>query len=329
MADPFPSPYANLLADDFFVNKALDQARSETATTFPGLPMPALSLVAVKENAGAFEFLHAGMQYGDMFYSGSLPKVGAMYAAFELRRAANLLPTVPAGTPASAAFANLRSEFDDVINTASALISAAPGVSREMRIPKYESIFAAVPLVDGGFSFEFNAAFSNNMRKMIVESDNASAGACVKALGYSCLNGALERGGFFYTPSKSGIWLAGTYGGGWTPVRVPCLNDVDTAQGMTCFDTANLYAHLVQGSLGHPFTDSSTKMLDLLADAATTDPSFIDWQRRTDQQGRRVISDKRYTVTHTKIGIGWRTAAPNEKESERGTGQISEVLYKS
>jgi hypothetical protein len=301
MADPFPTPYESLLADDALLGAALAAARTETQALFPDQTLPPISVVSVRQQASVFTFKHAGSQSAGMFFSGSLPKIAAMYAAFELRRAVNLLVVNPLPSSSAAAHDNLRAAFDDVIDVASPIISAAPAVNRQMRIPKYEQIFAAIPLIDGGFSFEFNLEFSTHLRKMIVESDNGSAGECVKRLGYSWINGALQKGGFFSLPSKAGLWLAGTYGGGWPAVRVPSLNDGDTAQGTTCFDAANLYAHLLQGTLGRPLIDSSGKMLDLLVQAASVDPAFIDWERRG-------LTARRYHVTHTKIGIGPRTA---------------------
>ncbi len=37
--------------------------------------------------------------------------------------------------------------------------------------------------------------------------------------------------GFFFPPAQDGLWLAGTFTGAFPPVRIPCINDVDTAQG--------------------------------------------------------------------------------------------------
>lgn len=283
---------------------ALQAAQVATRIPFPSLEMPAISLVAINESPAGFDFVHAGLRFGEMFFSGSLPKVAAMYAAFELRCSVNALAPVGAGAPAATAFAHLRAQYDAQIKVAAPLISAVPTLGDDKKLPKYESVFVAVPLTGGGFAFEFSGTFLAHMRAMIVQSNNASAGACVKALGYSWLNGALERGGFFHTPSRTGIWLAGTYGGGWPAVRVPCANDVDTAQGMTCFDTARLYAHLIQGTLCSRIGDSSGKMLELLAEAERVDPSFID----PDPMAGRGVSAKSYEVTHTKIGIGPRTA---------------------
>lgn len=302
MSDPFPSPYSTIPGDDPLLGLALTTAAAEVAVMFPGVPLPAISIVAVHGAAPDLDCRHAGISFGDVYFSGSLPKVVAMYAAFELRRAVNMDPAITGAGNAAAAQAAMRAQFNPLISGASAIISANGQVTPDMKVPKYDQIFATIPTDTGQLFFEFNLQFSTLMRKMIVESDNGAAGACVKALGYSWINGVAERGGFFFTPSQTGVWLAGTYGGGWPAVRVPSVNDGPTAQGMTCFDTANMYAHLLQGDLGAPFLDSSPKMLELLSAAANFDFSFIDWERRND------VSPKKYRVTHTKIGIGPTTS---------------------
>jgi len=258
----------------------------------------------VNEQGGNFDFLHAGMNFSDMFYSGSLPKIGAMYAAFELLRAMNENDEITNAASPAAAFARARALFDPVIDASSALISAAaPQVTNEMRLPTYGSIFSAVPRIGGGFAFALRGSFTTDMRDMIVKSDNGAAGKCIMALGYSWLNGCLERAGFFFPPAKAGIWLAGTYIGAWPPVRVPCVNDTPTAQGITCFDTANLYAHLLQGTLTGSNANCSS-MLALLSEAAGFDSAFLDWIRRG-------LPPKSYQVNQTKIGIGTRVGRKN------------------
>ncbi len=140
----------------------------------------------------------------------------------------------------------------------------------------------------------FNADFETNMRKMIVPSDNLGAAECIKRLGFCWINGALANGGFF--DGQNGIWLAGTFTGAITPVRVPSVNDGGSAQAMTCVDMANLYALLVQQTLVD--VNSSNEMLGLLGDAQHGPDSAFTTRNGVVSPGFGL------DVTHTKIGLG-------------------------
>src|SRR5205085_6559190 len=61
-------------------------------------------------------------------------------------------------------------------------------------------------------------AFKEQMRKMIVESDDTSAGICIQGLGYSWINACLQKAGLFDGKS-SGIWLAGDYVGDFPDIE--------------------------------------------------------------------------------------------------------------
>lgn len=308
MANPFPDPYSTLLGDDPLLGSALETAVGEALAAFPSLEHPfrvAISIVAIDDTISPPDFKHAGTRFGDTFYSASLLKVAAMYAAFELLGSANALAASTGVGTSQELFARLHADFDEVIDTAVPLITQTPGITRAMRLPKYEQIFAIVPLVTGGVACTFSGTFSTNMRRMIVNSDNNAAAACIQALGYSWINGALHAGGFFFPPAQTGIWLAGTFTGAQPPVRIPSVNDGTVAQGTTCFDLANLYAHIFQGTLVPvPGSDPSPFSSDMLAMLAVTadvgdDPSFMDFTRRPSIQPPRTFS-----VTHTKVGIG-------------------------
>jgi hypothetical protein len=307
MAGPFPDPYPTLLADDPLLGSALETAIGEALAAFPSLEQPLrvpISFVAINDAISPLDFKHAGTRFGDTFYSASLLKVAAMYAAYELLNSANALASSSGVGTSQELFAQLHAEFDDVIDASVPLIGQTPGITRTMRLPKYEQIFAAVPLTTGGVACAFSGPFSTNMRKMIVNSDNSAAAACIMALGYSWINGALKAGGFFFPPAQAGVWLAGTFTGAMPPVRIPSVNDGPIAQGTTCFDLANLYAHLfqgtlvpVQGSAASPFSGEMLAVLAVTADVGA-DPSFMDFTRRPG------LPPRTFGVTHTKIGLG-------------------------
>jgi hypothetical protein len=304
---PFPATFPKLLITDPGLVMALANAITETQLSFPsmGVPLPiAVSIAAIDESTSPPSFKHAGFRESETHYSASLLKVAAMFAGFQLRQSANNFAVSVADATPAALFAHMSASFDPLIEVAVPLISSNPAITRSMKIPKYPSIFVAIPLLGGGFSIVFNPAFSASIHGMIVNSSNPAAGTCVQALGYSWINGVLTSGGFFNPATQQGLWLAGTFiGGGFPPVRITSINDGLVAQAMTCFDMANLYALLFEkttiDSGGHD--KICGEMLGLLA--ATTlgqDPSWMKAGARPDITGL----DGAFSITHTKIGLG-------------------------
>ncbi|MEU2062485.1 hypothetical protein [Streptomyces sp. NPDC013455] len=294
--DPFPSPYPTLLGDDPALQTALDTAVGEALTEFPELGRfrPAISFVAVDETPDGLDFRHAGLRYGDSYYTASLAKVGALYAAYELLKSVNAVAG-EAATPQEL-FARLRGEFDPVIDAAVPAIAEA-GLTRAQRLPKYEQVFAALS-AGGPLRCAFQPAFQDNLNKMIVKGNNEAASACIQLLGYSWINGALHAGGFYFPPARTGIWLAGTFTGALPAVRIPSVNDGMVAQASTCFDMANLYAHIVRRTLVD--AESSNLMHALLATSAFVgdDPSYLDFTRRP------ALPVRDFGISDSKIGHG-------------------------
>jgi len=169
-----------------------------------------------------------------------------------------------------------------------------------MKVPNYRTTFAAIPLAGGGFALTFTPAFAGNLRKMMVDSSNEAAAFCIENLGYGWINGALASGAFFDPGISTGVWLAGTFTGSRPRVRIPSVNDGGVAQAMTCFDMANLCAHVFARTLFEP-TDAGAcdEIMSLMFDAQTLgpDPAFIT---------RPTVAPPglSYAVTNTKIGLG-------------------------
>ena len=328
MANPFPTPYPTLLRADPLMEAALLAALAEVALTAPGTAGPsrgALSVAAVNGSPGSLDLPHAGLRYGETHYSASVLKVAAMYAAFELLSSANRI--APSSADAGALFAGLHANFDDPIDAGAPTI-AASGLTRQERLPTYERVLKPRPLASGGMLCLFQDTFLANLQRMIINSDNAAAAACIRALGFSWINGALKAGGFFFPPSSSGVWLAGTFAGGLTPVRIPSANDGPVAQATTTFDLANLVAHVLNGTLVNQV--SSDQMLTMLGFSASEgpDPSWMDFTRRAGFPVRG------FGVTATKVGIGplktGRSVASEATVVEHGdTGRRFVVVWQN
>jgi hypothetical protein len=261
----------------------------------------------------------AGQREFEMFFSGSLLKVAAMYGAFHLRvavadLAATLDPAV-VDTPEKL-FQKIRAAFDKQIDGSVPQIRSAPGVTLAMRLPKYPAVFEAAR--DGGiWRIKFNERgffdamgrlrldplnnFKIHLRKMIVGSDNDSAGFCIRALGYSWINGLLQSAGFlnFGFPGSEGIWLAGDYAKQPT-VEISSVNDAKVKQATTCFHMAWLFSLLhdkklvkntVHFATGLSGNDEMLKLLELAVDHPDA-PSLL----------KRVSHS--FVVTQSKIGVG-------------------------
>jgi hypothetical protein len=249
----------------------------------------------------------AGQREFEMFFSGSLLKVAAMYAAFQLRVAVNDLASTfnPAtiNTP-DKVFEKISATFDKQIAGSVPRITSAPGVTLKMRVPKYNEVFQAA-MVGRGWRLSFNGAgtdnFAGHLRKMIVGSHNDSARFCIRALGYSWINGLLQSAGFlnFGFPGSEGIWLAGDYSEQPT-VPILSVNDGPVKQATTCFHMAWLFSLLHDKKLvkntADPFTGLSGNddMLRLLRDAVD-DPGAPSLLKRVPHS---------FTVLQSKIGVG-------------------------
>jgi hypothetical protein len=193
-------------------------------------------------------------------------------------------------------------------------IARAPGVTREMRVPRYATIFQA-HIWNGRWRLDFNDTtpeplknFSVHLWRMVVMSDNDSAGSCVRALGYSWINGLLEAAGFLdlSLTGGEGIWLAGDYGNQPT-VEIRTRNDGDVKQATTTFHMAWLLALLADKKLvqetvnlatGQSGNDEMLHLLELAVDNPGA-PSLL----------KRVTIP--FTVRHAKIGVGELKEDPN------------------
>src|SRR5436190_3331424 len=289
---------------------------------FSGLPDPRHIPITIVALDGSGQT--AGQNEFDMYYSGSLLKVAAMYAAYQLRIAVNdlaaTLPVDPANDAVATTnlFNTIRASFDDEI--ANKVARPPASIGRGLRVPKYETIFTSTRPPGGRFTLEFmtgdhsadpeqvpSATFEPNLFDMIVGSHNAAAGFCIRNLGYGWINGLLESAGLFFPikvppagRSGYGIWLAGDYGSAKV-ATIESVNDGDVKQVADTQHMARLFTllfnkTLVRNVANPPFMTGNVAMLDLLSQAVHHPHARSLLIRASPAPS--------FTVLHSKIGVG-------------------------
>jgi hypothetical protein len=258
----------------------------------------------------------------EMFFSGSLLKIAAMYAAFQLRHAVNdLAATLDPNLSIPDFFKKVRATFDPQIKNAVKLLTDR-GFHQ---VPKYETIFTPTLGGDGKFTVAFRSDadpkfdFQHHLQEMVVNSHNPSAGLVIQSLGYNLINGVLENGGFFRNNS-TGIWLAGDYLPNPVPnttfsefveeralglvggnvVTIASLNDGQVKQVTTCIDPVKMFVLLANEELVSNQHDSddtaNADMLTMTADAVTGTGAPSRFTRAAPLPA--------FTVLNCKIGLG-------------------------
>jgi GH24 family phage-related lysozyme (muramidase) len=332
---PFPARFADPLSGNS--NKKLNDSFAAAVTavkaSHPHLTdvakLPIIIVPLCDDHTRPFTGFNIDKQY----YAGSMLKIAAMYAAYQLRHAVNHLAATldPAKvSDETKFFAAVRKEFDDQILKASDIIKSASTTGK--RPPQYDKIFTTAQDAAGKWSVTFRSDadpkldFDGHLRKMVVDSHNPSAGFCIQALGFSWIDGLLQKVGLFDAKAKRGIWLAGDYLmmkrdidkahaaangdadgkeefdlgiSGWAEVRIPSENDGPSKQCTTCIDAARLLVLLVDQKLvatTDPFDTANDEMLGLMHKAVTVGaPSIVN---------RFPTLGAPFTVLHTKIGFG-------------------------
>jgi len=292
----FTGPYANPLRSsaDLTMQTALDATRQTLSLAgAPNVDSLALIVVALTGFEQTTNHPWAGLREHEEHYSGSLIKVAAMYAAFDLRASADQLATDGSLTTWPQIEAALRSSFDPDIDTHTPpLISGSPllGPQDKTRKPNYSAVLQLG--AGGDFVVDFTQTQRNAFEDMMVQQHNPGATTTIHGLGYPYLNGKIADDGFFDGVGE-GLWLAGDYAGQWPAARIPCVNDHDTAQGTTVWHLAMLLTLLADDMLVG--TLSSGGMKDLMARAGKffpqTNPPI--WP-----------ANGRFVPTHGKVGIG-------------------------
>ena len=134
-----------------------------------------------------------------------------------------------------------------------------------------------------------------HLYKMIVWSNNISAGECIRRLGYAYINVKLMEIGLFDKDHTRGIWIGGDYVGIAPRIEVDSVNDEKVALATTSRHMAELFSLIKLEKLPH-----SDEMQNLIGEAQDFEPSFIS---RT--------ADRLFIVGGVKIGVA--NIKPNKK----------------
>jgi len=208
----------------------------------------------------------------------------------------NLYMPRPAPPKALGLFDAMRKYMDPEIDAASPKQLIAG--KHTHRVPQYDQVFAPQPRGGGWTTPDFSGSFRESMRAMIVPSDNAGAGRCVRGVGYGYLNGVLEHFGLFDQKTASGVWLAGDYVSQYPYVRINSVNDAGVAQAGSALGMAKMLALIVNRACIDSV--SCDEMRDLLAEAAQgIDQPWLTRDAVSD--ALRIPLEK---VTHCKLGLG-------------------------
>jgi hypothetical protein len=135
----------------------------------------------------------------------------------------------------------------------------------------------------------------SHLYKMVVWSNNHSAGECIRRLGYAYINVKLIDKGLFDKDHNRGIWIGGDYEAVFPRVEVDSVNDDKVALATTSRHMAELFSLIKLDQLPH-----SLDMQFLISEAQQFESSFISR-----------VPDRLFTVGGVKIGVA--NIKPNTK----------------
>ena len=175
---------------------------------------------------------YAGSNDQDMLYPGSMTKIGALYAAFALKKQVQKFLDAASANSASTAAADIF----PIISAAwrpklKSLFPSRPekpfNLSQDVVVPQLDAIFDVVAgkvlfksspsTTDKEIDFDGDSApgrFAEWLRSMARWSSDTASSKVVDALGYFYINGALGDAGFFVPSSPTdgkGLWLSADY----------------------------------------------------------------------------------------------------------------------
>jgi hypothetical protein len=290
------------LNDAYNANKANLEPSSTNLNGYTLTSTEAAISIRLIESDGNQQY--AGINDTKMYYSGSLVKVAAIYAAFDLRAAARQHAATTSFSSDSAFFTSLNTAIDTSTATPR-LIAFGQGLQ-----PEWSKIFKGHKPT-GTDQVSFTDTFRADLIKI---GENPNAAKVIRALGYSYINTSLKKGNFFDEPSLNGIWLAGDYtgegaliAGGIKSVRVPVVNDNvpgGGAQAITTKKMSEMFYMLHTEKAYQHVSNASERAL------ANTGPHWILQSEGSfffDPRSTpfiRITEPRNFTKHCAKVGIG-------------------------
>lgn len=244
-----------------------------------------------------------------LFYSGSLLKVAALFAACRMRTVLLEFGNKPEfrNIPIKDVIDSLPGYLNGMI-ARSVDFSQAQILKRgskavftwQHRVPRYNDIFGGTKTLG-----EINEHYEQNVRNIFNYTDdqhpettggtNQAAGKFIHAMGYAWINAVMRYSGF------PGIWLAGDYSeeektlagvkASYPAAKIPSVNDEEVAQCTTTRDMVAFYAFLSRNTMIPEAIIMHDKWLPLGSAS-----SYIDIGPE--------LSPDRWAVIGTKIGLG-------------------------
>ncbi|MBV9825478.1 MAG: serine hydrolase [Alphaproteobacteria bacterium] len=229
VVDPFPTSALSLSLDTS--NTKMNSMMAAVAAD-PAVSGLCAALVDLTGDPATPSY--AGFNDNDMIFVGSLDKICAAYAAFELRQRVRdqVLVAVSAGLSTAksgwetsiikaleadwkaklafhglpAGFPNLATIFSFSANGDVDFASASPPLTNQQlgEVGTHGRIDVAAHGRPAGKFFDW-------LRSMLRHSNNFSASLCIRALSFPYINGALAGAGFFDSTHQNGLWLSADY----------------------------------------------------------------------------------------------------------------------
>jgi hypothetical protein len=246
-----PHPLQHFLTGAYTAERANLEPSPPIVNGFPLKTGEAAISIMLLDDAGNHHY--ADINGTRMDYTGSLAKVAAVYAAFDLRCAARQHAADHAFSDTNAFLAS----FASVIDTSAAVQSLKDAPQGHQ--PQLAAIFEGFKAT-GPDRVRFTSAFQSDLDQL----DNPHAGRIIRALGYSYINVSMMRGRFFDPLQLNGIWLAGDYSGEQVleSVRVPVANDTvpdGSGQAITTREMSRMFFLFHTGRAFSHVTDAGQR----------------------------------------------------------------------
>jgi hypothetical protein len=300
----FPPKPKTTFASSVKLTNAIKNAVDGVAKAGSPAPPFAITLIDLNNNTiGSY-------RETEEHFAASIVKMAVMYAAYALLDMVQRYNLFRKPATSKDLLRGLRTEMDGAIELSSRVILGGTA-NRLYRVPGYETMFDFTEL-GKTVDVKFQKTYLQAIHDMIVPSHWNQSARCIHGIGYSYLNGLLENHGFFM-PGATAAGHKGVFVGGdfaipakWGYVRIPCVNDQDTAQGSTSEAIARLMHEIMYGD-SFPSRSHLDMIEYLRLSAIGDDPTLLARGEVTGHYANGV-------VTHAKIGRGPLKGATKKDE---------------